>query len=76
VVVTAVLLLGRLHHFLLFFQHLFVKVLVVVVSQKSFLNVFLVKQLHVLLNLLAVLVFPLAVGVVGIEVVLVWWDEW
>lgn len=61
---------------LLFIEHLLVEILVMVVTCKGFLDVLLVQKLHVLLNLLTVLVLPLAVGVVGIEVVGVWRYEW
>jgi hypothetical protein len=32
--------------------------------------------LHVLLYLIAIVIFPFTVSVIGIEIVLNWWDEW
>ena len=72
----ALLSILLLFDFLLFFVHFFVKVFVVVVSIEKFFEFLLVQQLHVLLNLVTVVIFPLAVGVVGVEVVLVGRDEW
>jgi hypothetical protein len=51
-----------LHHFVL-------KVFIVIVVGKGLLYIFLVKQTHVLLNKLAIMVFPLPICVVRIEVV-------
>jgi len=73
--VLAGLLVRLLHDLALLLEHLFVEVLVVVVAREGLLHVLLVQQEHVLLDLLAILVLPLPVGVVGVEVVLVGRDE-
>ena len=65
-----------LFDFLLFFVHFFVKVFIVVESIEKFFEFLLVQQLHVLLDLVTVVIFPLAVGVIGIKVVLIGRDEW
>jgi hypothetical protein len=65
------LLSGLIVDLAFFFEHLFVEVFIMIIPNKGFLYVFLIKQLHVLKNLLAVLIFPFAVCVGRIEVVLV-----
>jgi len=47
-----------------------------VIANESFLNIFLIQKLHVLLNLLAVLIFPLTVCVHSVKVVLIRWSKW
>jgi hypothetical protein len=47
-----------------------------IVSGKCFLNIFLIKKLHVLLYLLTILIFPFTIGVVCIKIVSIWWDKW
>lgn len=56
--------------------HLFVEVLIMIVPIKKFLEFLLVQKLHILLDLITVVVLPLAIGVVGIKVVFVGRDEW
>jgi hypothetical protein len=64
-------LLLLLHHFLVE-----VLILVVVIVFCKLSNYFLlIEQQHVLLNDIAVLVFPVTVGVVCIEVVSIWWHK-
>ena len=63
-------------NFLLFFIHFVVEVLIVIVSIEKFFEFFLIQQLHVLLDLITVIVFPVTVGVVGVEVVLNGRIEW
>jgi len=62
--------------FLLFLIHFFVKVLVVVVSIEKFFEFFLIQQLHVLLDLVTIVILPLAISVIGIEIVFEGRDEW
>lgn len=65
-----------LKYLLFLVEHFFVEILVVVVASEGLLHVLLIEELHVLLNLLTILVLPLAIGVVGIEVVGVGRNEW
>ena len=65
-----------LDNFLLLVQHFFIKVFIMIVSGKCFLNIFLIKKLHVLLYLLTILIFPFTIGVVCIKIVSIWWDKW
>jgi hypothetical protein len=48
----------------------------VVVVCKGLLHIFLVQELHILLNLFAILVLPLTVCVICVEVVFIWRDKW
>jgi hypothetical protein len=74
--ISGVLLGWLFKHLFLLFEHLFVEVFIVVVSNKCFLDILLVEKLHVLLNLFAILVLPLTVSIVSVKVVFVWWHEW
>ena len=66
----------QLIYFLLLLDLLLIEILVVVIPVKRLLEDLLVEQLHVLLDLLAVLVPPLAVRVRGIKVVRIGRNEW
>ena len=72
----ALLSILLLFDFLLFFVHFFVKVFIVVVSIEKFFEFLLVQQLHVLLDLVTVVIFPFAVCIVRIEVIFIWRNEW
>jgi len=63
------LLHGLLLDLLLFLNHFFVEVLVVVVTVEGLLNIVLVQQVHVLLNLLTVVILPLTICVLCVEVI-------
>lgn len=68
----SILLLFNLQFFLV---HFFIKVLVMVITIEKFFEFLLVQQLHILLDLVTVVVLPLAVRVVRVEVVFVRWNE-
>jgi hypothetical protein len=46
-----------------------------IIPSKCLLDILLVQKEHILLDLFAILVFPLAVGIVGIEVVFIGRDK-
>ena len=64
---------------LFFFQHFLIEILIVVVmivSGKKGDYILFVKELHILLDLFTVLIFPLTVCIICIEVISIWWNEW
>ncbi len=67
---------AQLKHSLLLLDLLLIEVLVVVIPVERLLEDLLVEQLHVLLDLLAVLIPPLAVRVRGVKGVRIGWYEW
>lgn len=71
----ALLSILLLFYLLFFFIHFFIEVLVMIVSIEKFFEFFLVQQLHILLDLVTIIIFPLAVCVVRIEIVFVWRNE-
>lgn len=74
--VPLILLIGLLEDSFFLFIHLIVEILVMVVPCECLLHILLVEQKHVLLDLFAILIFPLAVCVVCIEVVGIGRDKW
>jgi hypothetical protein len=69
------LLLSTLKNSSFFLEHFVVEILVMIIPSKCLLDILLVQKEHILLDLFAILVFPLAVGIVGIEVVFIWRDK-
>lgn len=74
--VPSLLLLGCLIDLFLLLKHFFIEVFIMIVANKSLLNVFLVQKLHILQNLFAVLIFPLSVSVGSVKIVFIWWSKW
>lgn len=58
------------------FVHFFVEVLVVIIPIEQFFEFFLVKKLHILLDLVAIIVFPFTVCVVGVKIIFDRGVEW